>query len=40
VARDVPFGNPTWKAEAAVALGLESTLCVRGRPRKEEAAEK
>jgi putative transposase len=34
VARERPFGGPEWTAGTARALGLESTLRPRGRPRK------
>jgi len=40
VARGAPYGSPSWMAETAAALGLESTLRARGRPRKGEEAEK
>ena len=36
VLRGAPFGAPEWQAQAAGALGLESTLRARGRPRKVE----
>jgi putative transposase len=34
VARGAPFGDATWQERTAKALGLESTLRPRGRPRK------
>jgi putative transposase len=34
VARDRPFGEPAWILQTAQALGLESSLRNRGRPRK------
>ena len=34
VERGVPYGNPRWQTQAIAALGLESTLRPRGRPRK------
>ena len=34
VVRGQPLGSPTWVQKAAKALGLESTLRPRGRPRK------
>jgi putative transposase len=34
VQRGRPFGGPRWTKRAAQALGLESTLRPRGRPRK------
>jgi putative transposase len=33
VCRGAPFGAPAWRAEAAAALGLESSLRPRGRPK-------
>lgn len=35
VVRGAPFGSPAWSLRTAVALGLESALHPRGRPRKE-----
>lgn len=32
--RGAPYGNPRWQAKTVAALGLESTLRSRGRPRK------
>jgi len=34
VSRGAPFGSARWQHDAAQALGLESTLRPRGRPRK------
>jgi putative transposase len=34
VSRGAPFGSPSWQAQTAEALGLQSTLRPRGRPRK------
>jgi putative transposase len=36
VRRGTPFGAPDWQAKAAAAMGLESSLRPRGRPRKAE----
>ncbi|MBX3475962.1 MAG: hypothetical protein KF754_16450 [Planctomycetes bacterium] len=36
VNRGSPFGNETWRKNAATKLGLESTIRPRGRPRKPE----
>lgn len=33
--RGVPYGNPRWQSNTVAALGLESTLRARGRPRKQ-----
>jgi len=33
-ARGAPFGDPTWQARTVIALGLESSLRDRGRPKK------
>ncbi|MCA8915557.1 MAG: hypothetical protein KDB90_09105 [Planctomycetes bacterium] len=35
VNRGAPFGNPTWRENAARKLGLESAIRPRGRPRKD-----
>lgn len=35
VQRGTPFGGERWTAKTAAAMGLESTLRPRGRPRKE-----
>jgi len=35
VRRGCPYGNPAWVGQAAEALGLQSTLQPRGRPRKK-----
>ena len=42
VARGVPYGDDPWQAQAVAALGLQSSLRPRGRPRKapETEAEK
>jgi putative transposase len=32
--RGTPYGNPRWQANTIAALGLESTVRPRGRPRK------
>ena len=37
VVRGMPFGHSGWQQDAAVRLGLESTLRTRGRPRKTQA---
>jgi putative transposase len=34
VNRQSPYGEPRWQKQVSVALGLESTLKPRGRPRK------
>jgi putative transposase len=34
IARDNPFGQPSWQRRTATRLGLASTLRPRGRPRK------
>ena len=34
--RGCPFGSDDWRTRTAVQLGLESTLRLRGRPRKEK----
>lgn len=34
--RGRPFGNESWKTRMAEQLGLESTLRLRGRPRKDK----
>jgi putative transposase len=34
LSRNAPFGDPAWQKRTAAALGLESTLRPRGRPRK------
>jgi len=36
IARGQPYGSPGWVQQTAKALGLESTLRARGRPRKFE----
>lgn len=36
IRRGAPFGDPQWRAQAADAWGLESTLRPRGRPRSSE----
>ncbi len=36
VVRSCPYGSESWKCSTAAALGLESTLRPRGRPRKDE----
>jgi len=36
VVRGQPYGGMTWTERTAAALGLESTLRARGRPRKVE----
>lgn len=36
VKRGVPYGNETWQQRTIAALGLESTLRDRGRPRKNK----
>ena len=36
VNRGAPFGNPTWRTNAARKLGLESSLRPRGRPPKRK----
>jgi putative transposase len=36
VERGVPYGNPRWQRQTTAALGLESTLRPRGRPRRTE----
>jgi putative transposase len=38
VNRGGPYGSAAWVARAATALGLESALRPRGRPRKEAGA--
>ena len=35
VARGTPFGEKSWQHQTAIALGLESSLRPRGRPRKK-----
>ncbi len=35
IQRGSPFGNADWQRRAALSLGLQSTLCPRGRPRKK-----
>jgi putative transposase len=40
VARGAPYGDELWQQQTVVALGLESTLRPRGRPRKEESGKK
>jgi putative transposase len=35
IRRGQPFGSPSWQAEVAARLGLESAFRPRGRPRKE-----
>jgi len=35
VLRNAPFGAPDWRTQTAAALGLESSLRPRGRPRLE-----
>lgn len=37
VVRGAPYGNAGWQAKTARALGLESSLRPRGRPRKADA---
>jgi hypothetical protein len=32
--RGRPFGNAAWQSRTAARLGLESTSCDRGRPKK------
>ena len=34
VTRNAPYGSPSWTAKTARALGLESSLRARGRPKK------
>jgi putative transposase len=34
VNRGSPFGSADWQSQTAGRLGLESSLCPRGRPRK------
>jgi putative transposase len=36
VARGAPFGDAAWQKQTAIALGLESALRPRGRPRRSE----
>ena len=36
VERGMPYGNPRWQSQTTAALGLESTLRSRGRPRKAD----
>lgn len=36
VARQAPFGTPSWQLKVALETGLESTLRPRGRPRKTQ----
>jgi len=36
IARGAPYGNDVWSTQAAIRLGLESTLRSRGRPKKEK----
>ena len=36
VARGMPYGNDRWQGKTVTALGLESTLRSRGRPRKSK----
>jgi len=38
IARDRPYGEPTWVERTAGRLGLAHTLRGRGRPRKRDAA--
>jgi len=33
VVRGAPFGSPDWQQQTATELGLQATLCPRGRPR-------
>lgn len=35
IARGRPFGSPVWTKRTAARLGIESSLCPRGRPRKQ-----
>jgi putative transposase len=37
IQRGTPYGDKEWVTQAAVRLGLESTLRKRGRPRKVPA---
>jgi len=39
VNREWPYGGPIWTARTASALGLESTIRPRGRPKTKEDAE-
>jgi putative transposase len=39
VVRGQPFGSPGWVRKTASDLGLESTIRLRGRPRKSESGE-
>jgi hypothetical protein len=36
VARGAPFGGEVWQKRTAETLGLHSSLCPLGRPRKSE----
>jgi putative transposase len=40
VNRGAPYGSAAWVARATTAMGLESALRPRGRPRKEVGARK
>jgi putative transposase len=39
IRRGQPYGSPSWQAQTAARLGLESTFRNRGRPRKVRPAE-
>jgi putative transposase len=40
VNRQAPYGDQAWQMKTSEAMGLQSSIRHRGRPRKDEANEK